>query len=97
MSKPLTIIAITRAAAGREKELRAAQEKLVAATLKEPGCLRYELNQSLDDGRTLIFVESWESEAAWKTHMEAPAITHFRANGGEHIEEFTLHRLTPVA
>jgi hypothetical protein len=42
-TSPLTIVAITTAVAGKEKALRAAQEKLVAETVKEPGCLRYEL------------------------------------------------------
>jgi quinol monooxygenase YgiN len=37
----LTIIAITTAVAGKENELRMAQEKLVSATMKESGCLRY--------------------------------------------------------
>jgi quinol monooxygenase YgiN len=47
----LTIVAITTAVAGKESILRAAQEQLVADTVKEPGCLRYELNQSLDFDR----------------------------------------------
>jgi quinol monooxygenase YgiN len=55
MNQPLSIVAITTAVVGREKELRAAQEKLVAETLTERGCLRYELNQSLEDTRMLIF------------------------------------------
>jgi quinol monooxygenase YgiN len=41
---PLTIVAIATAAPGQEAALRAAQEQLVAETVKEPGCLRYELH-----------------------------------------------------
>lgn len=97
-SAPLTILAIIKAFGGREKELRAAQEILVAATLKEPGCLRYELHQSNEDGRVLVFVESWATEALWRAHMDGTAINAFRATGaGELIEEFTLHQLTQVA
>jgi hypothetical protein len=55
----------------KEKALRAAQEALVAETLQEQGCLRYELNESLDDGRILIFTEQWASEPEWRAHMEA--------------------------
>jgi quinol monooxygenase YgiN len=96
--EPLTIIAITVAAPGQERALRAAQEKLVAETVKEPGCLRYELNQSLDDGRVLIFVESWASEALWRAHMEGAAIRRFAASGANKlIQEFTLHRMATVA
>jgi quinol monooxygenase YgiN len=97
-SSPLTIIAIATAAPGQEKALRAAQEKLVAETVKEPGCLRYELHQSLENGRILIFVESWASEQAWMAHMQGSAIRRFRASGaGDLIEDFTLHRMTLVA
>ena len=60
-ASPLTIIANATAVPGREAELLAAQKQLVVETVREQGCLRFELNQSLDDGRVLIFVESWES------------------------------------
>jgi quinol monooxygenase YgiN len=43
---PLTIVAIATAAPGQEATLRTAQEYLVPETIKEPGCLRYELHQS---------------------------------------------------
>jgi len=95
---PLTIIAIATAATGQETMLRTAQEKLVAETVKEPGCLRYELHQSLDDRRVLIFVESWESERAWKAHMQGAAIKRFQASGAGHlIQDFALHRMALVA
>jgi quinol monooxygenase YgiN len=95
---PLTIIAITTAKPGKEAALGAAQEKLVAETLLEEGCLRYELHQSLDDGRVRIFVESWESEAHWRAHMEGAAMQRFQASGvGDNFADFALHRLTKIA
>ena len=95
---PLTIIAITVAAPGQEKKLRAAQERLVTETLKEPGCIRYELHQSLEDDRVLIFVESWASEPEWRTHMQGAAIQRFQASGaGNLIADFTLHQMKQVA
>src|SRR5215469_2841187 len=99
MSTPsLTIVAITTAVAGKEKALRAAQEKLVAETLAEPGCLRYELNQSLDDGRVLIFTEQWASESEWRAHMEDRAIRRFAQSGAPNlIADFQLFRLNTVA
>lgn len=95
---PLTIIAITTAKPGKEAALGAAQEKLVAETLIEDGCLRYELHQSLDDGRVRIFVETWESEAQWRAHMDGAAMQRFRAGGiDDWFADFTLHRLHKVA
>ncbi|YCI06841.1 antibiotic biosynthesis monooxygenase (plasmid) [Ensifer sp. D2-11] len=97
-NSPLTIIAITTAKPGMETALGDAQEKLVAETLMEDGCLRYELHQSLDDGRVRIFVESWESEAQWRAHMEGAAMQRFLARGvGDHFADFSLHRLVKVA
>ena len=93
----LTVIAISTAVRGQEQALRSAQERLVAETVKEPGCLRYELHQSLDDGRVLIFVESWESESAWRAHMNGAAVRRFAASGANRlIEDFSLHRMTEV-
>jgi quinol monooxygenase YgiN len=97
-SSPLTIVAIATAAPGKEKALRAAQTTLVAETVKEPGCLRYELHQSLEDGRVLIFVESWASEQLWRAHMNGTAIRRFQASGaGGLIQDFALHRMALVA
>jgi quinol monooxygenase YgiN len=95
---PLTVIAITTAKRGKEAALGAAQEKLVTETLAEDGCLRYELHQSLDDGRVRIFVETWTSEAQWRAHMEGAAMQRFQASGvGDYFADFSLHRLTKVA
>ncbi len=97
-TEPLTIIVITTAVPGQEQKLRAVQETLVAETLAEPGCLRYELHQSLEDGRVLIFVESWASEPAWRAHLDGDAIRHFKANGaGQLIASSTLYQMKCVA
>jgi quinol monooxygenase YgiN len=95
---PLSIVAIATAVQGREQELRSAQEALVAETVKEPGCLSYELHQSLDDSRTLVFVERWASEKAWRAHMQGAAIRRFQASGaGRLIHDFSLFRMALVA
>jgi len=97
-SSPLGILAITVAAPGKHAALRAEQEKLVAETVKEAGCIHYALHQSLDDPRVLVFIERWESEALWRAHMSGEAMQRFQASGASNlIEGFTLHRLMPVA
>jgi quinol monooxygenase YgiN len=94
---PLTIIAITTAVSGEGRTLRAAQEKLVAETLNEPGCLRYELNQSLDDPHVLVFTEQWASEREWRAHMEGAAMQRFTASGAPNlIADFQLYRMHTV-
>jgi quinol monooxygenase YgiN len=94
---PLTIIAVTTAVSGEDRALRAAQEKLVAETLNEPGCLRYELNQSLDDPNVLIFTEQWASVREWRAHMEGAAMRRFAASGAPNlIADFQLYRMNTV-
>jgi quinol monooxygenase YgiN len=94
----LTIVAISTAVPGKEGALRAAQERLVAETVKEPGCLRYELSQSLDDERVLIFTEKWASEREWRAHMDGAAMKRFHDSGASRlIEKFSLFRLATVA
>ena len=97
-TRPLTIVAIATAASGQEAALRAAQEQLVAETVKEPGCLRYELHQSREDSRVLVFVETWASEAQWRDHMEGIAIKRFHASGASRlIVDFSLLQMSLVA
>jgi quinol monooxygenase YgiN len=97
-SEPLSIFVVTTAAPGQAQTLRAAQEKLVEETLLEPGCLRYELHQSLDDDHVLIFVESWASEELWRAHLEGAAIKRFQTSGaGGLIRQSALYRLNLVA
>lgn len=43
-------------------------------TRAEPGCERFEVYHSQSDARVFLLCEWWESEAAWNTHKEAPAI-----------------------
>ena len=97
-TSPLTIVAIATAAPGQEATLRAAQEQLVAESIKEPGCLRYELHQSREDSGILVFVETWASEALWRAHMEGAAIKRFHASGASKlIVDFSLLQMSLVA
>jgi quinol monooxygenase YgiN len=98
VNSKLVVIAEVIAIDGHQFDLRAAQEKLVAETLKEQGCELYELNQSLDDSRILIFVERWTTEDDWKAHMTGEAVANFRASGAPRwIASQKLHRMTCVA
>lgn len=98
MTDPISIIAVAVAEEGQQAKLREAQERLVAETVMEPGCIRYELNQSLDDPRVLIFTEEWASESEWRAHMQGAAMQRFHATGAARlIENFTLFRARRVA
>jgi quinol monooxygenase YgiN len=97
MVEPYVVIAITKAFPGQIAKLHALEEELVAATLQELGCLRYELNRATDDETMLVIIEAWESEPHWRAHSEGPALKRFKAGGGsqsiERLEIIHLRRL----
>jgi quinol monooxygenase YgiN len=96
--KHLTIIATVIAVSGKQGLLREAQLNLVTATLKEEGCVRYELHHSIDNPETSIFVETWATEAHWEAHMQGEAIKAFEASGaGDFIAKLSMEKLTKVA
>ena len=43
----------------------------------EPGCIRYELNQRVDDPRWITYVEKWKDKQTFDEHCAMPYITHF--------------------
>ena len=62
---------------GKVDGLIAALHKLLRPTHKEPGCIRYELNQRQDDPRYITYIEKWTSQKAFDRHCAMPYITHY--------------------
>lgn len=88
METPATlhVIALLRARPGRESELRALAQSLLAPTRAEQGCLRYVLIEDPNDAACLTFVEEWVSEAALQAHLQTPHLQHARARYDELLE-----------
>lgn len=76
MPSPITVIARLDAKPEFADRFRAALSPLIAATLQELGCLRYQLHQSLESPHGWMLHEEWESEAALDAHQQQP---HFIA------------------
>ena len=70
-------VAEFRAFEGKTDALIAALHSLIKATTAEPGCIRYELNQRVDDERWITFVEKWKDQKAFDEHCAMPYITHY--------------------
>jgi quinol monooxygenase YgiN len=49
--------------------------KLIAETVKEEGCKRYELVRDISDANHLLILETWESRAHLDAHSQS---THFK-------------------
>ena len=72
----VTLIARMRAKPGKEQELRQALEALVEPTLKEQGCVNYDMHQGQDEAE-FGFYENWESDEALDAHLNSPHLTQF--------------------
>ncbi len=90
----LTIIARPTVDPERLVEITAAMLDLVEATLKEDGCIRYELHQDNAQSNRFVFVETWQDREHWRRHMEGPAIKSFNARIAGGITAFELQEMT---
>ncbi|TGR65586.1 antibiotic biosynthesis monooxygenase [bacterium M00.F.Ca.ET.194.01.1.1] len=97
MQNSLTIVAHARAKPGLEDLMISEQTKLVEATQRAPGCLRYELHRSNTDPGLVTFVEEWASSEDWKNHMQSQAIQAFRSTAGHCIGDFSLFEMHRIA
>ncbi|WP_240722213.1 putative quinol monooxygenase [Poseidonocella sp. HB161398] len=58
---------------------------LVRATATEPGCIAFEIRQSLEDPRKFTLWERWTSEAALKAHYDYPHTRHVLETGATRV------------
>ena len=77
MSEPLTVVARVRAKTGQEARLRRELQSLVAPTLAEAGCLRYDLHESTTEPGWFLLYETWKSEADLQAHFQTPYLKTF--------------------
>ena len=75
--KELVCVAQFKAKEGKENQLLKALHALIPATRSEKGNLRYELNQAIEDPRTITFVEKYASQEAFDFHCNTPYIKKF--------------------
>ena len=75
---PLYLIAEIHPDQSKLEQARAAYNALIAETLKEPGCLLYDL-VSEEDSAMWIMLEKWQSVEAWNSHMETEHVKHINS------------------
>jgi quinol monooxygenase YgiN len=62
---------------GKANDLIAALHALIEPTHKEHGCIRYELNQRIEDPCCITYIEKWKDKRTFDAHCSMPYITHF--------------------
>lgn len=65
-------------------------ELLVKETLKEQGCISYELFQDLDDPNNLTLIEEWEDKEALKRHTKTPHFIDLVGKLAEYEQELPV-------
>ena len=70
---PVTVIAAIKVKAGSEEQALALLSSIVPPTREEPGCLAYDLHQSIHDPSEFMFYERWTSDAALTAHSTSTA------------------------
>ena len=93
-NKQLTITASILAKT--EKREFVALLKLIPPTLKEEGCLNYDLHQDNENPDRFFFYENWTSYDHWQKHNNSAHIAaHKKATEGA-VVEVVIGQLTPV-
>jgi len=73
----------------------AAARACVAETVKEDGCISYDMHRSVTDPSRLVLVERWATHEALKRHFETPHFKAWRAAGPEFVAERKVEVVTP--
>jgi len=89
------VIVELRLKPGTAEKAIAAARASVAETVKEQGCISYDMHQSVTDPSRLMLVERWESAEALARHMETPHFKAWRAAAPDFVAERKAEIVTP--
>lgn len=70
--------------------------KIVLPTLKEQGCINYDLHTDNENGNVFMFHENWESEQDLNNHLESAHIKECFSVIGEMLESVEITKLSKV-
>ena len=96
MINTLTIIAHVEAKEGNLDLVKKEVLALVEPTKQEQGCLRYELNQDLENSNLFIFVEEWESHELCTKHMDSAHLQAFLKATDGLLSKLEVYQLSQV-
>ena len=96
--KQVTVFALVKAKSGMEETVKKELSALVAPTLKEEGCINYDLHQSLDHKGHFRFYENWTSKELLDRHLQSAHVKQFVAKVDKLLAEppeITLWEILP--
>ena len=72
-SSQVTLVPFFSIKPGQVDAVRDAHLRMIDGTRAEPGCMDYDLYQSVDDPSIMFFYENWTDQVALDQHMNTPA------------------------
>lgn len=78
MTETVTLIAQVRAKKGQESRLRQELINMLAPTHAEPGCINYDLHESVAEPGLFMFYENWKTQAHLDSHSQSPHLQGLR-------------------
>ncbi|MBL6845101.1 MAG: antibiotic biosynthesis monooxygenase [Verrucomicrobiae bacterium] len=96
MSKTLTIVASIEAKPDKIDLVKAELQKLIALTLKEAGCIQYDLHQDNQNPALFLFFENWESRKLWQDHMNNTHLAEYASATEGSINSIVIQEMSRV-
>jgi quinol monooxygenase YgiN len=89
------VIATLTTKPGAADALRGPAATCRAESLREKGCIAYELHQSFADPDRLVFVEKWETREDLTAHSKQPHLLAWREASAPHLVSRTIEIVHP--
>jgi len=96
MSKNLILVARIETNNDKIDFVKAELLKLLEPTLKEAGCIQYDLHQDNENPAVFVFYENWESRELWQEHMNNAHLAEYMQATEGAIASFTLNEMTKI-
>ncbi|KLU01129.1 hypothetical protein RISK_006698 [Rhodopirellula islandica] len=90
----LTIVAHITAKEDQVDFVKSELLKLIAPTLKEDGCVNYDLHQDNENPAHFMFYENWETRELWQQHTAGQPLKGFGTATEGALEGIQVHELT---
>lgn len=97
MENVITIIARIETKKDRVEFVKSEMIKLRASTLKEEGCIKYDVHQSNQRPELFFLYAQWESREFFiHSHMESKHLAEYKAATGDNVVSLTINELTKI-
>lgn len=92
----MPVVAIFLAKPGSEEALETLFRDAIPSTLKEEGCISYQLNRDLNQPRRFVWTEEWQSRALIEKHRATRQNAELLSNIRDLVESSEVYELRKV-